>query len=269
MPLRRELARVANLETGARVFDAGSYLYRQGEACASCFVVLSGWVALSTLLDDGSCQTLDFALPGSVLGLQASSGGTYHSAQCLSVSRIYPVPHHKFDSIVEANPRLAILLYRQIATDKARAHDHLTNLGLRHARGRIAHLLLELYVRLFQRLPATLGEVVSMPVSQVQIGAALGLTFVHVCRTMRTLRKEKVIQLSNRKLEIIDPRAFIANAGIDLDRIDDEDEERHVRTEKRPDPATDLLPAGWISTCEYPTLTSRRETDGFAFKRAA
>jgi CRP/FNR family transcriptional regulator, anaerobic regulatory protein len=255
MTLRRELAKIVNLEAGARVFGPGSYLYRQGEACASCFVLLSGWVALSTLLDDGSCQTLDFALPGSVLGLQSKiGGGIYHSAQCLSVSRAYVFPYRKLESVVEANPRLAMLLCRQIAAGEARAHDHLTNLGLRDARGRIAHLLLELYVRLFYRLPATPGEVISVPLSQSQIGAALGLTHVHVCRTLQTLREEKVIRLTNRKLEIISPRALLASAGIDVDRIDNEADEMPDHTELGPVWANDLLPAGWVSTSEYPVL---------------
>ena len=45
-------------------------LYRQGEVCSRYFIVLNGWIALSVLLDDGSCQILDFALPGAVLGFQ-------------------------------------------------------------------------------------------------------------------------------------------------------------------------------------------------------
>ena len=62
MPIRKELATIADLETGARVIPSGSDLYRQGDICSTYYVVLSGWIALSALLDDGSCQILDFAL---------------------------------------------------------------------------------------------------------------------------------------------------------------------------------------------------------------
>ena len=68
MPIRNELGTIADLETGAKVIPAGTDLYRQGDDCSTYFIVLNGWIALSVLLDDGSCQILDFALPGAILG---------------------------------------------------------------------------------------------------------------------------------------------------------------------------------------------------------
>jgi CRP/FNR family transcriptional regulator, anaerobic regulatory protein len=165
-------------------------IYRQGDVCSTYFVVLSGWIALSMLLDDSSCQILDFALPGAVLGLQSTQNSLmYHSARCLSTARGFAFPRHQLDTIVETNPRLAVLLCRQIASDGARAHDHLANLGLRGATERIAHLLLEIYVRLRGNLPDNPGETLHLPLSQGHIGQALGLTDVHVSRTLQVLRE--------------------------------------------------------------------------------
>ena len=124
MPIRRELSTIADLESGARVIPIGSDLYRQGDICSTYFIVLSGWIALSVLLDDGSCQILDFALPGAILGFQSvPSAPMYHSARCLSVVRVRAFPRRKLDVIIETNPRLAILLCRQVTADEARAHD--------------------------------------------------------------------------------------------------------------------------------------------------
>jgi CRP/FNR family transcriptional regulator len=220
MPIRKELGAIADLEAGARVIPAGSDVYRQGDICPFYYIVLNGWIALSVLLDDGSCQILDFALPGAVLGFQSGPDASmYHSARCLSVARVYAFPRRRLDAIMESNPRLAVLLCRQITANEARAHDHLTNLGLRGARERIAHLLLEIYVRLRRRLPAKPGEIVQLPLSQGHIGQALGLTYVHVCRTLQTLREQKIIRFANHKLEIIDPSALMAAAGIELDEF--------------------------------------------------
>jgi hypothetical protein len=85
MPIRTELGTIADLEAGARVIPTGTDLYRQGDICSTYFIVLSGWIALSVLLDDCSCQILDFALPGAILGFQqAPDAPMYHSARCLS-----------------------------------------------------------------------------------------------------------------------------------------------------------------------------------------
>jgi CRP/FNR family transcriptional regulator len=252
MPIRNELGTIADLETGAKVIPAGTDLYRQGDVCSTYFIVLNGWIALSVLLDDGSCQILDFALPGAILGFQqAPDTPMYHSARCLSVVRVYAFQRRKLDVVIETNPRLAILLCRQITANEARAHDHLANIGLRDARQRIAHLLLELYVRVRQRLPAERGEVFQLPLSQGQIGQALGLTYVHVCRTLQVLREQKIVRLANHRLEIIDPEALIAAAGIESEVPE---AQQHGGRQASAEPVrfasqqkvAGSLPAGWM-----------------------
>ncbi len=174
----------------------------------------------------------------------------YHSARCLSVVRVYAFPRQKLD-INEANPRLAVLLCRQVTAYEARAHDHLANLGLRCARERIAHLLLEIYVRLRRRLPAEPGETIQLPLSQGNIGHALGITHVHVSRTLQTFREQKIVRLANHRLEIINPPALIAAAGITHDLLDYQQglgRPAPVQAASSPSDrdATGSLPGGWM-----------------------
>ena len=174
----------------------------------------------------------------------------YHSARCRSVVRVYAFPRGKLDTIIESSPRLAVLLCRQIAADEARAHDHLTNLGLRGARERIARLLLEIYVRVRRRLPAEPGEIIQLPLSQGHIGQALGLTYVHVCRTLQILREQKIVRFANHRFEIIDPPALVAAAGIEVDALDCQHHVRFPEPAQAHSPAErhamGWLPAGWM-----------------------
>lgn len=274
MQVKKELETILDLEAGARVLPVGAHLYLQGDRCSTAFIVLNGWVALSVLLDDGSCQIVDFALPGAVLGSRSAlSTVMYHSARCLTLTRVYAIPQQKLQSIIGARPSLAVLLYDQAAANEARSHDHLTNLGLRGSRERIAHLLLELYVRLHGRLPNVAGETIDLPLSQAHIGQALGLTDVHVCRKLRLLREQKIIRLANHKLEIMDPASLIAAAGLQL-----------ARSERwgHPDPtgrpfvdrdATGSFPAGWMplpmTPPARPTLVNPSTVDQLIDARAA
>lgn len=256
MSVRQELGVIVDLEEGARVVPTGSDLYRQGDTCSTCFIVLNGWIALSVLLDDGSCQILDFALPGAVLGFQSSPGTPmYHSARCLSIAPVYAFPRRKLEIIVEANPRLALLLCRQVITDGARGHGHLANIGLRMGRQRIAHLLLELYVRLRGLLPVEPGETIQLPVTQTQIGQAVGLTCIHVCRTLQTLRKEEIIHFANHTLKIIDPVALITLAGVGPATL-----RRKQHVSDLPDSEeAHSLPPGWMPI-EQPTFVVENDT---------
>jgi len=122
--IRKALNSIADLEAGARVVEEGSELYRQGECCNTYFIVLNGWIAPLALLEDGPCQILDFALPGAVLGLQSRQHRPiHHSARCLSIVRVYAFARSKLESIIDSNPRLAVLLCPQVSVDEARARS--------------------------------------------------------------------------------------------------------------------------------------------------
>src|SRR3546814_17843970 len=54
-----------------------------------------------------------------------------------------------------------------------------------------------------------------LPLTQDHIGDATGLTFVHVNRILRTLRKEGVVEFHHRRLRILDPDRLVRVAGVD------------------------------------------------------
>jgi hypothetical protein len=67
----------------------------------------------------------------------------------------------------------------------------------------VSHLLLELFVRL-KSTGQTDGQSFAMPLTQELIGDAVGLTAVHVNRTLRALREDRLIEISNRCVKIVD-----------------------------------------------------------------
>ncbi|WP_455153300.1 Crp/Fnr family transcriptional regulator [Bradyrhizobium cenepequi] len=209
------LEQANGVRTATRVLPTGAELYRQGDICATCFFVTSGWIALSTLLDDGGCQIVDFAVPGTFLGFPCLSGiPRWHSARCITPVQVVCYPEAQLSRAVIQNAKLAILLYGQAVSQEWRAHDHLVNLGLRSARERIARLLLELYVRLRGHTPNKVEETIHIPLTQCHIGEAVGLTNVHVCRTLHLLREQNVAQFVKYDLKILNPNALVRAAGV-------------------------------------------------------
>ena len=71
------------------------------------------------------------------------------------------------------------------------------------ARGRVAMMVLDFYTRLRRRKLIT-GSTFSLPLTQVQIGAYLGLTVVHVNRVLRSLRDERIVNLERHCVTILD-----------------------------------------------------------------
>jgi CRP-like cAMP-binding protein len=210
-----ELKAVSDVRSTERKFPAGAEIYAQGEIGSDYFSVLEGWVALGVTLENGARHILDFGIPGSLLGTASSRGRmTEHSAQCITPVRVCVLPKRRFEQLGSTGPGLTARLLSMSACHETRGHDHLVNISCRNARERVANLLLELFYRLSHRLPAR-GDSIPFPLKLEHIGDALALTGVHVSRTLKLLREQGIVDLSGRKLAILDPAALSRAAGFE------------------------------------------------------
>ncbi len=81
--------------------------------------------------------------------------------------------------------------------------EHVINIARRSASQRVAHFFLDLFVRLNRRNPRPqMGF--DMPITQELIADALGLTTVHVNRTLRTVRNDKLVAIDGKHVTILD-----------------------------------------------------------------
>ena len=87
-------------------------------------------------------------------------------------------------------------------------------MGRRNSVERVAHLMCELYVRA-RNIGLTSGDELGLPLTQLVLGDALGLTPVHVNRVLRRLRLEGVMKLRGGVLVIDDIVKLASIAGFD------------------------------------------------------
>ena len=89
--------------------------------------------------------------------------------------------------------------------------------GARTALERIARLLLELYRRQ-ERLGLLENGVMRCPLRQQDIGDALGLTSVHVSRTLAELKADGLLELHASELRILDRTRIRSLVGLPADQ---------------------------------------------------
>jgi CRP-like cAMP-binding protein len=213
---RDALRMIPGYRLGDRQFKAGQNLFGPGTPSKAIYNLLAGWVIVYDILEDGRRQILHFALPGAVLGLHLTQGmTTMFAAQALTDAVVCVIPHQSFDTLSKRHLDMGMRLASLAARDCSLAFDHLTNIGRRSARERVARLVLELFVRCHTRWPSDRTEEYNLPVTQEHIGDATGLTFVHVNRVLRELRREGIMEFCYRRLRILDPDRLIDVAGID------------------------------------------------------
>ncbi len=197
-----------------RTIPAGSDIYSEGETSDDLYMVIEGWVFQHQILEDGRRQILDFALPGSLLGFQPDGGAEMtHAAEALTNATVAVIPRDRLGEFLSRDPEFGLRVISAAAGALNTAYESLTDVGRRTAREAVAHLLLRLFNRVCALAPHVAGTPISFPLTQEHIGDALGLTAVHVCRTLRCLREKGVVELHNGKLSVLDAGSLAEIAG--------------------------------------------------------
>ena len=207
---------VAGYRSGDRTYRAGQDILSQGAACDAVYNLLEGWAFLYTLTKGGRRQILHFALPGAILCFHPNRIAlSTFGVQALTDVEACVIPHQNLISLSQNNPAVGMRLASLMCADLNLAFDHMTNIGRNSARERVAHLLLELFVRYRLQWPGVQIDSVTIPLTQQHIGDATGLTPVHVNRVLSHLRENRIVEFRYRRLRILDLDKLIGVSGID------------------------------------------------------
>jgi CRP-like cAMP-binding protein len=167
-----------------------------------------GWLFRYKILHNGGRQIVDFVLPGDIFAVQACLfKGSLYSIATITPASLSLIPFGSIDQVFELNPRLSKALFWSAACEAARLAEHLTDAGRRSAYERLSHLILELFVRL-KIVGLVDGMSFRMPLTQELIADALGLTPIHINRTIRSLREDKLIAVEGKRVIILDFEAL-------------------------------------------------------------
>lgn len=199
-----ELAFVKSLKSGELVAEAGTTILLDGSNSPHLFTVLSGWAVRYKVLNEGRRQVLNFALPGDLLGLQASLfKEMQHSVDALTDVRLCVFPRQRIWELFKGYPGLAFDMTWLASREESMLADHLASVGQRSAYGRIAYIILHLFDRA-RRANLVRGNKLTLPVTQQELADAMGLSIVHTNKTLKRLRATGWITWSRQELTIRD-----------------------------------------------------------------
>jgi CRP-like cAMP-binding protein len=151
-------------------------------------------------------------MKGDMVDLQNSMLGTAdHSVQMLTKGEIALIPREAIQQLAMERPRIGMAMWKDTLVDGSIFREWIANVGRRDAHARLAHLLCEFALRL--KLTG-LGEHTSyeLPMTQEQLADAVGLTAVHVNRTLQALERGDLISRKSRSIKINDWQR-LADAG--------------------------------------------------------
>ena len=199
-------AAICALPFTPRTVPPATYLTREGEPATSCAVLVSGFAYRHKLSYSGARQIVSLHIPGEALDFQSLTLAVVdHNVQTLTHAELAVVPMAAMRALVDNNRNIAHAVLHNLLVEASVLREWVLNVGRRSARERLAHLLCEYAFRLdAQGLSDGVGYELHM--TQEQIGDALGLTSVHVNRSIRALEEEGLLLRKGRIVSFPDTK---------------------------------------------------------------
>lgn len=206
-------AAILALPFTARRFLRDTHVLREGESETSLMVLIAGFATRLKLTREESRQVVSLNVPSDPLNLSCLSlPFADHDIMALRNAEIAFIEREPVLDLLSANPSIMQAFFRSALVDAAFVREALLRQGRRDARARVAHFLCEFLARMEAR-GLFAGGLFHFPLTQEQLGDALGLTAIHVNRTYNKLAEEGLIIQKARSFEILDIEALKLAGG--------------------------------------------------------
>ncbi len=198
-----ETALLRNLPQTARYHPVNTQLCLRGQVSPP-QILLAGWACDHRTLSDGRRQIIRFLLPGDVIGSLDHAawpqGSTVATLTPAVVADAGPLLSGYGDSGASM-PGLVTALDVMNRVDATDLRNHIVRLGRQTAYERLVHLMLEFHHRL-QAISMVDGTSFALPLTQEILADALGLSVVHVNRTLQQVRRDGLLDLRGGRVTL-------------------------------------------------------------------
>ena len=145
---------------------------------------------------------------------QLAAQGNCHGIFTLGPTTIARIDRDRLIGEIIDHPNVTIALWWNALQREAILRERITAIGRRDAYARVAHLLCEMFQRL-RLVGETVDQRYMLPVTQAEMGDALGISEVYANRMLRRLQNEKLIVYDQRVVRIPDLDALKHAAEFD------------------------------------------------------
>jgi CRP-like cAMP-binding protein len=205
---QQDQAAVLRLPFTLKKLGAAQYIVRDGEKPTHSCLLLKGFAYRHKVTGDGGRQIMSIHMRGDVVDLQNSLlRRSDHNVQALTNIEVAYIPVEAVQKLAFDQPNVGKAMWYETLVDASIFREWTLNVGRRPARERTAHMLCEFALRLeVAGLGAQLDY--ELPMTQEQLADALGLTPIHVNRTLMSLQAEGLIKRTRRSVTIPDWKAL-------------------------------------------------------------
>jgi CRP-like cAMP-binding protein len=187
-----------------REAGANEAIIREGDKPWESTVLIEGFAARYQLDVEGKRQITALHVPGDFVDLHSFLLNEMdHGVLAISPCQLSAVPHDALQKITNENPHLTRLLWLSTLIDATIHRRWLAQMGGADAYRRTAHLICELFVRL-KAVGRVKDNSFNFPLTQADFGDTLGMSNIHMNRTIVQLRSDGLITWKSQIVTVHD-----------------------------------------------------------------
>ena len=203
----------------AEKFGPRHDIIREGDKPGPLLVILEGWACRYKILPKGTRQMLAFLMPGDCCDLHINLLAQMdHGIQTITPCLVAKIDRQTIDTLFESHPHIMKAMYLAQLIDEGTLRAWITSIGRRSSIERFAHLMCELYLRALN-IGHKADQPLILPLSQIILADALGMTTVHINRVIKQLRAANAITVTRGNLVITNPDILVEIAGFDANYL--------------------------------------------------
>jgi CRP/FNR family transcriptional regulator, cyclic AMP receptor protein len=187
-----------------RAYNRGHALFHEHGAPDRVVVLVSGFVKLSHVSEDGREVILAIRGPGDLIGEQSAIDGRPRSATATALDEVAAVvlSREDFLALLAREPRIALVVLRMLSARLREADVGRTGLSLQDATGRVAARILELSERF--GADAEAGVEIHLPISQEELAGWTGCSRDSVVKALQSMRSLGWIETGRRRITVME-----------------------------------------------------------------
>lgn len=193
----------------------GTELVAEGAKTSSVHIILDGFACCYNVTRSGKRQIFSYLVPGDSCDLHSTLlDRSDFAVRTLSDCKVARIAHASINEITTQYRDIAKALWWCSLVDAAILQAWLTGIGRRSADKRIAHLFCELHCRL-KAVGLTSDGEFRVPITQQDLADTVGMSSVHVNRSLMRLRREGWVSFAHQEVIIHDVHRLAVYADFD------------------------------------------------------
>lgn len=197
---------LADMLAGAKPLrhPKGAYIFREGEAAHSFFLLLDGYVRVVKLAPDGEQVIVRFIASGELLGIAKAIGRDSYPANAVAAADcvLLAWPSRSWDGIVAAHPGFATNTYAMVGKRLLDTQDKVVELATERVEQRVANAVLNLARQTGKQTDE--GTLIDFLISRQDISEMTGTTLHTVSRLLSNWESKGLIKSGRQRITLVD-----------------------------------------------------------------